>query len=83
VEEAAVIGVPHPTMGESIVAVVVAAQGQSIDPEGLIAYTRERLAGFKCPRAVAVVDELPRNASGKVLKRELRDQIQARGTTTA
>jgi acyl-CoA synthetase (AMP-forming)/AMP-acid ligase II len=83
VDEAAVIGVPHPTMGESIVAVVVAAPGQSIDPEGLIAYTRERLAGFKCPRAVVVVGELPRNAFGKVLKRELRDQIQARGTTTA
>jgi acyl-CoA synthetase (AMP-forming)/AMP-acid ligase II len=83
VDEAAVIGVPHPTMGESIVAVVVAAPGQSIDPEGLIAHTRERLPGFKCPRAVVVVGELPRNAFGKVLKRELRDQIQARGTTTA
>lgn len=83
VEEAAVIGVPHPTMGESIVAVVVAAPGQSIDPDELIAYARERLAGFKCPRAVAVVDELPRNASGKVLKRELRDQVRASGTTTA
>jgi acyl-CoA synthetase (AMP-forming)/AMP-acid ligase II len=70
-------------MGESIVAVVVAAPGQSVDPEGLIAHTRERLPGFKCPRAVVVVGELPRNAFGKVLKRELRDQIQARGTTTA
>lgn len=81
VEEAAVIGLPHPTMGESIVAVVVAAPGRSIDPDGLIEYTRGRLAGFKCPRAVVVVAELPRNASGKVLKRELREQIEARATT--
>jgi acyl-CoA synthetase (AMP-forming)/AMP-acid ligase II len=79
VAEAAVIGVPHPTMGESVLAVVVAAPGATIDPEALIAYSREHLAGFKCPRAVEVIDVLPRNASGKVLKRQLRERLQATG----
>ncbi len=77
VAEVAVIGVPDPVMGESVLAVVSPAPGERIEPEQLITYARGHLAGFKCPRAVEVVDTLPRNASGKVLKRELREQIQA------
>lgn len=77
VAEVAVIGMPDPAMGESVMAVVVAVPGATIDPAALMAYSRERLAGFKCPRAVEVVDALPRNASGKVLKRELREQVKA------
>ena len=83
VAEVAVIGLPDPTMGESVTAVVSATPGQAIDPGGLIAYARERLAGFKCPRTVLVVDALPRNASGKVLKRQLRDRFQGGDSRTS
>ena len=72
VQEVAVIGVPSERWGETPVAVVVAKPGTTIDEAGLIAFTRERLAHYKCPTAVSVVDALPRNPSGKVLKRELR-----------
>jgi acyl-CoA synthetase (AMP-forming)/AMP-acid ligase II len=53
-------------------AVVVAAPGASVDIEQLQAYCRENLASFKCPKSVDVVTELPRNPTGKILKRELR-----------
>ncbi|MFC5995089.1 long-chain-fatty-acid--CoA ligase [Pseudonocardia hispaniensis] len=72
VADVAVIGVPDDHWGEVPMAVVVAAPGASIDENALLAYGREHLASFKCPRAVAVVDELPRNPTGKVLKKELR-----------
>lgn len=77
VAEVAVIGVPDPVMGESVVAVVVAAAGAHVDEQELIAHARQGLARFKCPRAVVVVDALPRNASGKVLKRQLRERFEA------
>ncbi|KAA1425175.1 long-chain-fatty-acid--CoA ligase [Mumia zhuanghuii] len=72
VQEVAVIGVPSEKWGETPHAVVVAKPGQEIDGAELIAHTRERLAHYKCPTSVTVVDALPRNPSGKVLKRELR-----------
>ncbi|MGN6606729.1 MAG: long-chain-fatty-acid--CoA ligase [Jatrophihabitans sp.] len=70
--EVAVIGVPSERWGESPHAVVVARPGRAIDGEAIIAHARGLLAGYKCPRSVEVVDALPRNPSGKVLKRELR-----------
>jgi long-chain acyl-CoA synthetase len=72
VQEVAVIGVPSERWGESPIAVVAPRAGHTVDPDELIAFTRERLAHYKCPTAVQVVDALPRNPSGKVLKRELR-----------
>lgn len=72
-EESAVIGVPHPDFGEAVVAV---AKGRG-DESAMIAQARERLAAFKAPKRVIFVDELPRNAMGKVQKALLR-QIHAR-----
>lgn len=72
--EAAVIGVPHPKWVEVPVAIVAATD--ALDPAALIERCRERLARFKVPTAVYVVEALPRNPSGKVLKRELREQVE-------
>ncbi|NDR59284.1 malonate--CoA ligase [Aliiruegeria sabulilitoris] len=73
VQESAVIGVPHPDLGESVVALVVPEPGASPDPEDLIAALAERLARFKHPRKVEIVDSLPRNTMGKVQKNVLRE----------
>jgi fatty-acyl-CoA synthase len=72
VAEVAVFGIPHPRWIEAVAAVVVPREGQPVDPDQLVAFCRERLAGYKTPRYVAVADGLPKNASGKILKRELR-----------
>jgi fatty-acyl-CoA synthase len=75
VAEAAVIGLPDERWVEAVTAVVV-PRGE-VTEEALIAHTRERLSPFKAPKRVVFVDELPRNASGKILKRELRDRFGA------
>lgn len=69
--EAAVIGVPHPELGEEVAAFVALHASASVDPGELVAYCRERLAGFKYPRQVTIVPGLPRNAAGKVVKSRL------------
>ncbi len=72
VAEAAVVGMPHPELGEDVAAFVLLRAGAAIAPEELIRYCRDRLAGYKYPRRVTIVDELPRGATGKVLKSRLR-----------
>jgi len=73
----AVIGVPDPRMGEVPMAYVVPPPGRSVDPAAIIAWARERLANYKVPRYVVAVTELPTNATGKVLKDELRARAAA------
>jgi fatty-acyl-CoA synthase len=74
VVEAAVIGVPDEKWGEVGLAVLVAAPGADRNPEGIRAALRERLAGFKVPRLIEFADELPKTATGKIRKPDLRDR---------
>ena len=76
--DASVIGIPDPLWGEAVTAVVVAAPGAEVDAAGIIAFCRERIANYKCPKTVRFVPELPRTPTGKVLKRVLRDEFSPR-----
>ena len=75
VRDAAVVGLPDPKWGESVTAVVVTHPGQSLSLEELRAFASERLARYKVPQRLVIVDELPRNPTGKVLKNQLRDAL--------
>ena len=78
VYEAAVFGVPHPRLGEEVAAVVYARPGFAVTEEDLRGHVRERLASFKVPTKITIVGEqLPRNPAGKILKRQLRDEMLA------
>jgi acyl-CoA synthetase (AMP-forming)/AMP-acid ligase II len=77
IAQVAVVGVPDERMGEVGVAFVVPRAGVTVDPAEVIAWSRAEMANYKVPRRVEVVDELPLNASGKVLKFELRDRAAA------
>ncbi len=74
IAQVAVIGIPDERMGEVGMAFVVPRPGAAVDPDELIAWCRERMANYKAPRRVRVVDALPLTASGKVVKFELREQ---------
>jgi acyl-CoA synthetase (AMP-forming)/AMP-acid ligase II len=78
VKESCVIGTPHPTWGESVTAVCVLKNGESIQSADLTAFCKGKIAGYKVPKVVHIVPELPRNAAGKILKRELRDRFGKR-----
>jgi long-chain acyl-CoA synthetase len=76
VYEAAVFGVPHERLGEEVAAAIYVRPGQTLTPEELQAHVRERIAGFKVPSIVRILDApLPRNAAGKFLKRDLREGL--------
>ncbi|HEV7209020.1 MAG TPA: fatty acyl-CoA synthetase [Mycobacteriales bacterium] len=72
VAEAAVFAVDHPRWVEAVAAVVVPKPGANLLPAQVIAHCREQLAGFKCPKYVVIAESLPKNPSGKILKRQLR-----------
>jgi acyl-CoA synthetase (AMP-forming)/AMP-acid ligase II len=77
VVEAAVVGVPHQVLGEDVAAVVVLAPGTSTTIDELREHCAAALADYKVPRRIELVDELPRNATGKVLKAQLQDRLAA------
>ncbi|MEU6172365.1 long-chain fatty acid--CoA ligase [Streptantibioticus parmotrematis] len=74
VSMAAVIGVPHPSHGEEVKAYVVPVPGADTTEDGLVAWCRETMAGYKYPRLIEFCEALPTNATGKILKRELRSR---------
>lgn len=74
VSEVAVIGIPHPYWIEAVTAVVVPKAGETLTEEEILGFCKERLSAFKAPKYVVIADNLPRNPSGKILKRELRQR---------
>jgi malonyl-CoA/methylmalonyl-CoA synthetase len=77
VAESAVIGVPHADFGEGVVAVVVGKPGAQLAEKQIAEATRDHLAAYKAPKAVFLVEQLPRNAMGKVEKAKLRETYKA------
>ena len=80
--EVAVVGRPDPKWSERVVACVVPKPGAELDPNEIIEWSRDRLAGFRRPREIVVLspDEMPRNATGKILHRKLRDMLETRAS---
>ena len=74
VQESATIGIPDERRGENVKSFIVLAEGHTITPTELIAYSREQLAPYKIPRLIEFLDELPKSTVLKVLRRELRDR---------
>ena len=81
VSESAVVGIPDEKWGELVTAIVVLKDGTTATEQEIIAISRSNLAGFKTPRRVLFLDELPKTVSGKIIKRELRDQVMNESNT--
>jgi len=81
IQEVAVFGLPHPRWVEAVAAAVVPRDGEHLTEADVIAHCREHLAGFKTPKQVFFVDALPKNPSGKLLKRSLRERFDANTTS--
>lgn len=75
IERAAVVGVPDDRWGEAVTACVIAKDGTTIDADAVIAFARERLAGFETPKRIIVVDEFPTTVGGKILKYKIRQSL--------
>ena len=76
IEEVAVIGLPDPKWIEIVAVIAVPKKGASLKEKEIIAHCKKHLAGFKCPKKVFIADKLPKNPSGKILKRELKEQYK-------
>jgi acyl-CoA synthetase (AMP-forming)/AMP-acid ligase II len=76
VADATIVGLPHPRWFEGVTAFVVPKPGESITEEEIIGFCKERLAGYKVPKKVVIMGEIPKNPSGKILKKDLRKQFQ-------
>jgi acyl-coenzyme A synthetase/AMP-(fatty) acid ligase len=74
IQDAGVIGFPHEIWGEAVKAIVVVQQGETLTEEEVIEWTEGKIGKFKMPKTVVFTEALPRTPTGKILKRELRDQ---------
>ena len=77
VSEAAIIGLPDPVWGESVTAVIVLKPGMTATETEIIAAVKDHLAGYKKPKRVFFIDEMPKTVSGKLIKKDLRERFRA------